>query len=106
MLMNAHATVTICHSRTKNLSEIVRRSGLVVAALGKPAFIKGPWIKKGAIVLDAGYSEGNVGDVEFEAAYERAAMITPVPGGVGPTTIATLIDQGVLAAARQNGLDV
>jgi len=106
MLMNADATVTICHSKTKKLSDIVKRADLVVAAVGRPEFIKGSWIKKGAIVIDAGYNEGNVGDVEYEAAYKRASRITPVPGGVGPCTIATLIDQGVIAAARQNGLNI
>ena len=105
MLINAHATVTLCHSRTRGLSTIIRRADLVIAALGRPEFIKGEWIKPGAIVIDAGYNENNVGDVEFEPALERASLITPVPGGVGPMTIATLIDQTADAAAQQLGVD-
>lgn len=107
MLLNADATVTIAHSRTRNLPEVVRRADLVVAAVGKANFVKGEWIKPGAVVVDAGYNEGNVGDVEFEAALERASRITPVPGGVGPMTIATLIDQTAdgAAAALGVGLD-
>ncbi|MBI1367176.1 MAG: bifunctional 5,10-methylene-tetrahydrofolate dehydrogenase/5,10-methylene-tetrahydrofolate cyclohydrolase [Planctomycetes bacterium] len=104
MLCNANATVTICHSRTKDLAEVVRRADLVVAAVGKPNFVKGDWIKQGAIVIDAGYNPGNIGDVDFEAALPRASLITPVPGGVGPMTIATLIDQTAEAAARQLGV--
>ena len=104
MLINAHATVTLCHSRTKSLPDIIRGADLVIAALGRARFIQGEWIKAGAVVVDAGYNEGIVGDVDFDAAIERASLITPVPGGVGPMTIATLIDQTVDAAARQ--LDV
>lgn len=101
MLINKHATVTLCHSRTRSLSNLVRRADLVIAAVGKPRYIKGTWIKPGAVVIDAGYNAGNVGDVEFEAALKRASLITPVPGGVGPMTIAVLIDQTVQAAAKQ-----
>ncbi|MHC5007681.1 MAG: bifunctional 5,10-methylenetetrahydrofolate dehydrogenase/5,10-methenyltetrahydrofolate cyclohydrolase [Planctomycetota bacterium] len=104
MLINRHATVTLCHSRTRGLSTIVRRADLLIAALGRPGFIQGDWIKPGAVVIDAGYNEGNVGDVEFEPALERASLITPVPGGVGPMTIATLIDQTADAAAMQLGV--
>lgn len=104
MLTNAHATVTLCHSRTRNLAEVVGRADLVVAAVGKPKFIRGEWIKPGAVVIDAGFNPGNVGDVDFEAALPRASLITPVPGGVGPMTIATLIDQTADAAAMQLGV--
>ena len=104
LLINRHATVTLCHSRTRGLSTIVRRADLLIAALGRPRFIQGDWIKPGAVVIDAGYNEGNVGDVEFEPALERASLITPVPGGVGPMTIATLIDQTADAAAMQLGV--
>lgn len=101
MLLNAHATVTICHSRTKDLPSIVKQADLIVAAVGKPKFVQGDWIKPGAIVIDAGYNEGNVGDVDYEPAAAKASMITPVPGGVGPMTIATLIEQTSIAAERQ-----
>lgn len=104
LLLDRNATVTICHSRTRNLTEIVKQADLVVAAVGRAEFVKGDWIKPGAVVMDAGYNDGNVGDVEFEAAQEVASMITPVPGGVGPMTIATLIDQTVDAAAAQLGV--
>ena len=100
MLLNANATVTICHSRTKNLPEIVRSADLVVGAVGKPEFIKGSWIRDGAVVVDAGYHPGNVGDVELSAVIDRCAAYTPVPGGVGPMTIATLMAQTVSAAER------
>ncbi len=98
MLLARHATVTICHSRTQNLPEVCRQADILVAAVGKPEFVKGDWVKEGAVVLDAGYNEGNVGDVHFEGAAAQASMITPVPGGVGPMTIATLIDQTADAA--------
>ncbi len=100
MLLARHATVTICHSRTRDLPGLVRQADIVVAAVGRPRFVLGDWIKPGAVVLDAGYNEGNVGDVDFDAAAERAAMITPVPGGVGPMTIAMLIEQTATAAER------
>ena len=106
LLLAADATVTICHSKTKMLSDIVRRADIVVAAVGRAEFVKGDWIKTGATVIDAGYNKGNVGDIDFETASLRAAMITPVPGGVGPMTIATLIDQTALAAARQHGINL
>lgn len=102
-LLERHATVTICHSRTQSLPDIVGRADIVVAAIGKAEFIKGEWIKEGAVVVDAGYNrvEGkghDVGDVEFETAAERASWITPVPGGVGPMTIAMLLSQTVKGA--------
>lgn len=104
MLLEANATVTITHSRTTGISDLVRAADLVVAAVGKAHFVQGDWIKPGAIVVDAGYSEGNRGDVDYAAAYPQAGLITPVPGGVGPMTIATLIDQTADAALKQHGL--
>jgi methylenetetrahydrofolate dehydrogenase (NADP+)/methenyltetrahydrofolate cyclohydrolase len=100
MLLNAHCTVTICHSRTQDLPALVRQADIVVAALGKPEFVRGDWIKDGAVVVDAGYHPGNVGDVELSAVADRSAAWTPVPGGVGPMTIATLIAQTVEAAEK------
>lgn len=98
LMCERNATVTLCHSRTQDLPSVVKTADVVVAAVGKPEFVKGEWIRPGAIVLDAGYNPGNVGDVEYGAAAERASMITPVPGGVGPMTIATLIQQTCHAA--------
>lgn len=106
MLINAHATVTLCHSRTRALPTIVRGADVVIAAVGHPRFVQGGWIKLGAVVIDAGYNEGNVGDVDFEGAIGPASLITPVPGGVGPMTIATLINQTANAAAMQLGVDL
>jgi methylenetetrahydrofolate dehydrogenase (NADP+)/methenyltetrahydrofolate cyclohydrolase len=103
MLLNANATVTICHSRTKNLREIVSRAEIVVGAVGKPEFIKADWIRDGAVVVDAGYHPGGVGDIELAPVIERCAAYTPVPGGVGPMTIATLIAQTVEAAEKAAG---
>jgi methylenetetrahydrofolate dehydrogenase (NADP+)/methenyltetrahydrofolate cyclohydrolase len=103
MLLNAHATVTICHSRTQGLPEIVGGADIVVGAVGKPEFIRGGWIKEGAVVVDAGYHPGKVGDVELAAVVDRCAAYTPVPGGVGPMTIATLIAQTVEAAEKARG---
>jgi methylenetetrahydrofolate dehydrogenase (NADP+) / methenyltetrahydrofolate cyclohydrolase len=100
MLLNAHATVTICHSRTQDLPEVIRLADIVVGAVGKPEFIKGSWIKDGAVVVDAGYHPGNVGDIELSAVAGRCSAYTPVPGGVGPMTIATLIAQTVEAAEK------
>jgi len=106
MFLAANATVTICHSKTRNLPDVVRDGDIVVAAVGKPQFVQGDWIQPGAIVIDAGFNPGNVGDVDYDAAFLRASMITPVPGGVGPMTIATLIDQTSLAAAWQLNLQI
>lgn len=100
MLLNANATVTICHSKTQGLSEIVGRADIVVGAVGRPEFIKGAWIKEGAVVVDAGYHPGGVGDVELSAVVDKCSAYTPVPGGVGPMTIATLIAQTVDAAEK------
>jgi methylenetetrahydrofolate dehydrogenase (NADP+)/methenyltetrahydrofolate cyclohydrolase len=104
LLINAHATVALCHSRTHSLPSIVRMADVVIAACGQPRFVQGGWIKLGAVVIDAGYNAGNVGDVDFDAAIEPASLITPVPGGVGPMTIATLIDHTADAAAEQLGI--
>ncbi|MFJ3581926.1 bifunctional 5,10-methylenetetrahydrofolate dehydrogenase/5,10-methenyltetrahydrofolate cyclohydrolase [Streptomyces sp. NPDC090127] len=104
LLLGRDATVTYCHSRTAELSSVVREADILVAAVGKPQFIKGEDIKPGAVVIDAGYNPGNVGDVDFETAAERASLITPVPGGVGPMTIAVLLAQTVEGAERQLGL--
>lgn len=100
MLLNANATVTICHSKTKNLPEIVRQADVVVGAVGKPQFIKGAWIKPGAVVVDAGFHPGGVGDIELSAVIDHCSAYTPVPGGVGPMTIATLMAQTVEAAEK------
>jgi methylenetetrahydrofolate dehydrogenase (NADP+) / methenyltetrahydrofolate cyclohydrolase len=100
MLLNRHATVTICHSRTVGLGDIVRRADLLVAAVGRPRFVPGDWIRDGAVIVDAGYHPEKVGDVDLAAAAPRASAYTPVPGGVGPMTIATLIAQTVEAAER------
>lgn len=104
LLLGRNATVTYCHSHTADLSSIVRQADVLVAAVGRPRFITGADIQPGAVVIDAGYNEGNVGDVDFETAAERASLITPVPGGVGPMTIAVLLEQTVAAASRQLGL--
>lgn len=100
LLLARDATVTYCHSRSVELPRIVASADIVVAAVGRPALIKGAWIKPAAVVVDAGYNPGNVGDVEYEPAAMRARLITPVPGGVGPTTIAVLLQQTVTAARR------
>ena len=100
-LLLARATVTICHSATQNLAEEVAAADIVVVGVGKPNFVKGKWIKPGAVVIDVGINRlenGQLcGDVEFAVACERAAMITPVPGGVGPMTIATLMENTLQA---------
>ncbi len=104
MLLNRNATVTVCHSRTRDLPDVVREGEIVVGAVGRPEFIEGDWIRDGAVVVDAGYHPAKVGDVELSAVIERCAAYTPVPGGVGPMTIATLIAQTVEAAERRVGL--
>ena len=98
LLLAEDATVTFCHSRSRDLAEEVRTADIVIAAAGRAELIRGEWIKPGAAVIDAGYNAGNVGDVEFPAAAKRASLITPVPGGVGPMTIAVLLDQTLQAA--------
>jgi methylenetetrahydrofolate dehydrogenase (NADP+)/methenyltetrahydrofolate cyclohydrolase len=112
LLLRENCTVTIAHSRTKNLPEVVRRADLVVAAIGKPEFVKGDWIKPGAIVIDVGINrivkpDGKgklVGDVAYAETAQVAGAITPVPGGVGPMTIACLLKNTVEAAQMQKGL--
>ncbi len=103
MLLNANATVTVCHSRTQNLPELIKQADIIVGAVGKPEFIKGDWIKEGAVVVDAGYHPGGVGDIELSAITEKASAYTPVPGGVGPMTINTLIFQSVEAGEKSLG---
>lgn len=112
LLLRENCTVTIAHSRTRDLPDVVRRADLVVAAIGKPEFVKGDWIKPGAIVIDVGINrivkpDGKgklVGDVAFAEAVQVAGAITPVPGGVGPMTIACLLKNTVEAAQMQKGL--
>lgn len=103
-LLLAGCTVTTCHRFTKDLAEHVRRGDLVVVAVGKPGLVRGDWVKKGAIVVDVGMNRTGdgrlVGDVEFEPAAARASWITPVPGGVGPMTVATLLQNTLYAAER------
>jgi methylenetetrahydrofolate dehydrogenase (NADP+) / methenyltetrahydrofolate cyclohydrolase len=102
LLLAANATVTTCHSRTRDLAAVCRRADVLVAAVGVPELVRGDWVKEGAVVIDVGINRtdaGLVGDVEFAAARERARLITPVPGGVGPMTIAMLL-RNTLEAAR------
>ncbi|MEX1234649.1 MAG: bifunctional methylenetetrahydrofolate dehydrogenase/methenyltetrahydrofolate cyclohydrolase FolD [Roseovarius sp.] len=113
LLLGDSCTVTIAHSRTKDLADVVRRADIVVAAVGRPEMVPGDWIKEGATVIDVGINrvegEGGktrlVGDVEYETCAARAGAITPVPGGVGPMTIACLLANTLTAACRANGLD-
>ena len=100
MLLQKHATVTICHSRTQDLPALVGQADVLVGAVGKPEFIRGEWVKDAAVVIDAGYHPGGVGDVELAALVERVSAYTPVPGGVGPMTINTLIYQCVESAEK------
>lgn len=100
LLLQRDATVTVCHSKTRDLARHVAAADIVIAAVGRPELIRGEWIADGAVVIDAGCNPGNVGDVDFVGASRRAAMITPVPGGVGPMTIAVLLAQTVDAAER------
>ena len=103
LLLHRHATVTICHSKTPDLAAVCRRADILVAAMGKARFIRGEMVKEGAVVIDVGINrqpDGKlVGDVDFEAAAARASWITPVPGGVGPMTIAMLMQNTMLAAS-------
>jgi len=98
LLLRENATVTIAHSRTVGLPEIVRRADIVVACVGKPEFVKSDWIKDGAVLIDAGYNPGNVGDIDLKNAAAKSSAYTPVPGGVGPMTICMLMEQTVQAA--------
>ena len=104
MLLNRSATVTVCHSRTKDLGLRTKEADILIAALGKPKFITADMVKKGAVVIDVGIhrtDDGLCGDVDFEAVKEVASAITPVPGGVGPMTVASLIRNCVRAKERQ-----
>ncbi|GAB5449995.1 MAG: bifunctional methylenetetrahydrofolate dehydrogenase/methenyltetrahydrofolate cyclohydrolase FolD [Halioglobus sp.] len=103
MLLQQNATVTICHSRTRELPSIVAQADILVGAVGKPEFIKADWVKDGAVVVDAGYHPGGVGDIELGPLQERASAYTPVPGGVGPMTINTLIMQSVESGEKSLG---
>jgi methylenetetrahydrofolate dehydrogenase (NADP+)/methenyltetrahydrofolate cyclohydrolase len=106
LLLAAHATVTLCHSRTRDLPQVIGRGDVVIAAVGSPELVKGDWIKPGATVIDVGTNRVDdklVGDVEFERAAERARAISPVPGGVGPMTIAMLLHNTVESARRRLG---
>jgi methylenetetrahydrofolate dehydrogenase (NADP+)/methenyltetrahydrofolate cyclohydrolase len=103
MLLEKNATVTICHSRTQDLPALVAQADILVGAVGKPEFIKADWVKEGAVVVDAGYHPGGVGDIELSALTEKASAYTPVPGGVGPMTINTLIYQSVASAEKSLG---
>ncbi len=114
LLLSDHCTVTIAHSRTRDLAEVVGRADIVVAAVGRPQMVKGEWLKPGATVIDVGINRiagegGNshlVGDVDFSSASAVAGAITPVPGGVGPMTIACLIRNTMVSAARRDGFDL
>ena len=105
LLLKEHATVTICHSRTQNLPEIVQKADVLIAAIGKAHFVKNDWVKKGAVVIDVGINRGEgkklLGDVDFENVLPKAKYITPVPGGVGPMTIACLLENTLQAARIQ-----
>jgi len=100
-LLNKDATVTICHSKTKNIEEITKKADIVIVAIGKPKFLKADMVKEGAVVIDVGINRletGLVGDVDYEEVEKKASYITPVPGGVGPMTIAMLLNNVVIAA--------
>jgi methylenetetrahydrofolate dehydrogenase (NADP+)/methenyltetrahydrofolate cyclohydrolase len=110
LLLRENCTVTMCHSRTPQLSQVTRQADILVVAVGKEKLVKGDWVKPGAIVIDVGINRtkagGLVGDVDFDEVSKVAAYITPVPGGVGPMTIACLLGNTVMAACRQNELTV
>ena len=103
LLLDANATVTVCHSRTRDLGAVCRRADVLIAAVGSPRLVRGDWVKPGAVVVDVGVNrtdDGLTGDVDFEAARAVASAITPVPGGVGPMTVACLLRNTLLAARR------
>ena len=107
LLLHKNGTVTICHSRTKNLKEICLGADILVAAVGKAKFVTADMVKEGAVVIDVGMNRADgklCGDVDFEAVKDKASAITPVPGGVGPMTIAMLMQNTLTAAKRQNGI--
>ncbi len=106
LLLAENATVTTCHSRTRDLAEVCRRADVLVAAVGRPGLVRGDWVREGAVVIDVGINrtdQGLAGDVDYEGAAQRARLITPVPGGVGPMTIAMLLQNTLLAARAQHG---
>lgn len=103
MMLQANATVTICHSRTQNLPAHIEQADVIVGAVGRPEFIRADWIKDGAVVVDAGYHPGGVGDIELGPLLNRVTAYTPVPGGVGPMTINTLIQQTVESGEKALG---
>lgn len=106
LMIKENATVTVCHSRTKNLADIVRQADVIVAAVGRPKFVTADMVKDGAIIIDVGINRGEdgklCGDVDFDGCCEKSSYITPVPGGVGPMTIATLMQNTITAAKIQN----
>ena len=111
LLLQQHCTVTVVHSRTKNIEELCQQADIIVAAVGRPHFVKADWVKSGAVIIDVGINRVEVngksrlvGDVDYDAVLEKAAAITPVPGGVGPMTIACLMHNTVTAAKQQAGL--
>ena len=109
LLLGAHATVTIAHSRTRDLAGVCREADVLVAAVGRPGLVRGDWVKPGAVVIDVGTTRNDAGklagDVAFDEARERASFITPVPGGVGPMTIACLLENTLLAARERLAAD-
>ncbi len=100
LLLNENCTVTICHSKTKNLPEVLRSADIVVGCVGKPNFIQADWLKEGVVLVDAGYNKGNVGDIDLENCISKSSAYTPVPGGVGPMTINSLLLQTVESAEK------
>jgi methylenetetrahydrofolate dehydrogenase (NADP+)/methenyltetrahydrofolate cyclohydrolase len=112
LLLRENCTVTIAHSRTRNLPDVVRRADIVVAAVGRPQMVRGDWLKPGVVVIDVGINRIEigggqtklVGDVDFDSAMATAGAITPVPGGVGPMTIAVLLRNTLVAASARAGL--
>ena len=104
LLLRENATVTVTHRKTRDLPEVVRRADIVAACVGEPELIKADWIKEGAVLIDAGYNPGNVGDIDMKNAALKASAYTPVPGGVGPMTICTLMEQTVSAAEKLFGV--
>jgi methylenetetrahydrofolate dehydrogenase (NADP+)/methenyltetrahydrofolate cyclohydrolase len=114
LLLAANATVTMAHSKTRDLPDVARRADILVAAIGQPLFVKGDWVKPGATVIDVGINridagDGKtkiVGDVDYDAAVKVAGAITPVPGGIGATTIVNLMRNTLIAACLQNGLNI
>ena len=109
LLLHENGTVTICHSRTKNLAEVCRRADILVAAVGIPKFVKADMVKDGAVVIDVGMDRDEngklCGDVDFENAKDKCSFITPVPGGVGPMTISTLMKNTLKACKLQNNIE-